>query len=291
VLADAISGGLSQVRLKNKAGQAVVADSRSVSFALMELGGNLNARGNADLMDASSTYAWPIAGYTYYILRKGATLTPAAVATGGAGEFMQNRMNDGKEVVMFDCVTRGKTLSYLEWFYNSDTSAAIGDVLGRVRQMNKAFAIRRPFFCCRYRCRHRDPNYFSSRDVFTNRCRLLPTYASDPLARIHALARLRSEERGDQDAERQLLPGHRQQPPGAGQGAQGDRDGVHVRLRPRLVYAGRVGWHPSLCRAQYLISVAVNLVDFFLKLVALRGRRLDSILLYPAGEKGSSPLF
>jgi hypothetical protein len=33
----------------------------------------------------------------------------------------------------------------------------------------------------------------------------------------------------------------------------------------------------------------VNLVDFFL--VALRGRRLDSILLYPAGEKGSSPLF
>jgi hypothetical protein len=35
----------------------------------------------------------------------------------------------------------------------------------------------------------------------------------------------------------------------------------------------------------------VNLVDFFLKLVALRGRRLDSILLYPAGEKGSSPLF
>jgi hypothetical protein len=28
----------------------------------MELGGNLNARGNAELMDASSTYAWPIAG-------------------------------------------------------------------------------------------------------------------------------------------------------------------------------------------------------------------------------------
>ena len=62
VLADAISGGLSQVKLKNKAGQAVVADPRSVSFALMELGGNLNDRGVADLMDASSTYAWPIAG-------------------------------------------------------------------------------------------------------------------------------------------------------------------------------------------------------------------------------------
>ena len=62
VLADAISGGLSQVTLKNKAGQAVIANTRSVSFALMELGGNLDSRGNADLMDASSTFAWPIAG-------------------------------------------------------------------------------------------------------------------------------------------------------------------------------------------------------------------------------------
>jgi hypothetical protein len=100
------------------AGQVVIADSRSVSFALMELGGSVDERGNADLMDAASTLAWPIAGYTYYITRKGLSSTGA------------NFMASGDQLVMFDCDTRRETFKYMEWFYTSTTPVAIGDQLG-----------------------------------------------------------------------------------------------------------------------------------------------------------------
>jgi hypothetical protein len=124
VLADAVSTGLASMRLQNKAGITVAANGRSVAFAIMELDGTRDARGNADLMDASSAAAWPIAGYTYYILRKGVTL--------GVDGALEDKMSGGSKAVMFDCKTRRNTLAYLEWFYTSDSAEAIGDELGRV---------------------------------------------------------------------------------------------------------------------------------------------------------------
>jgi len=118
VLADAVANGVPFAQLINRAGKAVVAGPTSVSFALMELGGNLDERGNAELMDAASTFSWPIAGYTYFVLRKGIGPAPAFV----------NYMLQAPS--MYSCETRVATLAFLEWFYTSPTTIAIGTQLG-----------------------------------------------------------------------------------------------------------------------------------------------------------------
>lgn len=105
------------MRACRAAGTVVAADSESVSFALLELGGNFDARGTADLFDASSTFAWPIAGYTYHVTRK------------GLDDDMVNHMT-GPQQVMFKCSTRNETFKYFEWFYTSPTPNAIAEQLG-----------------------------------------------------------------------------------------------------------------------------------------------------------------
>jgi len=62
------------------------------------------------------------------VLRKGIN-TPVA----GSANKMPLETSHMKGAVgaqMFSCVTRTKTLEYLEWFYTSETTAAIGDMLG-----------------------------------------------------------------------------------------------------------------------------------------------------------------
>ena len=48
---------------------AVTASATSVAYAVMDKGGNLNSQMNAVLADASSSNAWPITGFTYYVIR------------------------------------------------------------------------------------------------------------------------------------------------------------------------------------------------------------------------------
>lgn len=144
VLSDALANGLRIANVTNSAGETVGANGDSISFALMELGGFYNDRGNAQLADASSRGAWPIAGYTYYVTRKGLIENPsgafnvdgtlydnyleAATLPSGAQllELTTNLIRDD----MFDCDIRLNTFSYLEWYYTSPTLATIAELLG-----------------------------------------------------------------------------------------------------------------------------------------------------------------
>jgi len=54
----------------NKAGAVVTPSSDSLFYATLELGSMLDAKLNADLLDCSSKYGWPLATYSYLVLRK-----------------------------------------------------------------------------------------------------------------------------------------------------------------------------------------------------------------------------
>ena len=51
------------------AGTIVQANFDSIAYAVLELGGNLNAKYQGSLIDGSTTNVWPIVGYNYFILR------------------------------------------------------------------------------------------------------------------------------------------------------------------------------------------------------------------------------
>ena len=70
VLTDAMNSYLKMADLINKAGVVIAPSSYSVASAIMDKGGNLNDRMEATLADSSSVNAWPIAGLTYFVIRK-----------------------------------------------------------------------------------------------------------------------------------------------------------------------------------------------------------------------------
>jgi ABC-type phosphate transport system substrate-binding protein len=82
----------------------VVAGDTSVSFAVVEkgldFGNNLDdpSRLTADLHDALGSFAWPIVGYTYFVIRK-------------------NTLREGENE---DCANRIATYEFLEWYYTND---------------------------------------------------------------------------------------------------------------------------------------------------------------------------
>jgi ABC-type phosphate transport system substrate-binding protein len=69
VLTDATSSALPIASLINKANVEVTASATSVAYAVMDKGGNLNSLLNANLADPSSSNAWPITGFSYYVIR------------------------------------------------------------------------------------------------------------------------------------------------------------------------------------------------------------------------------
>ena len=68
-MTDAKASGLPLARLINRAGNVVSASGSSVTYAVMELGGNLNSRLNALLVDGASDNVWPLTGYSYFLIR------------------------------------------------------------------------------------------------------------------------------------------------------------------------------------------------------------------------------
>ena len=56
--------------LINKAGAVIAPSSYSVASAVMDKGSNLNANFEAVLADSSSVNSWPIAGLSYFVIRK-----------------------------------------------------------------------------------------------------------------------------------------------------------------------------------------------------------------------------
>ena len=84
-------------KIVNKAGTVVIASSESVGYAVLNLGGNLNTLMQANLADGGATHAWPIVGYTYFVIRKSHHIAPE------------------------DCARRTAAMEYLYRFYGSRT--------------------------------------------------------------------------------------------------------------------------------------------------------------------------
>ena len=97
---------LSAASMKNKAGATVVASSQSVAFAVMNQGGNLNSLFQASLVDGTSSNAWPISGFTYFIIRNKHHIAPG------------------------NCPRRSAAMEYLYDFYSSPTVAIAARALG-----------------------------------------------------------------------------------------------------------------------------------------------------------------
>ena len=90
----------------NKAGATVIASSKSVAFAIMDKGGNLNSLFQANLADGASSNVWPISGFTYFIIRNNHHISPG------------------------NCLRRSAAMEYLYNFYNSPTVAIAAQKLG-----------------------------------------------------------------------------------------------------------------------------------------------------------------
>ena len=92
--------------LINRAGNIVKASSDTVGYAVMDLGGNFNSLMQANLADGSSSFAWPISGYTYFIIRKNHHLVPG------------------------DCNRRKAAMEYLYRFYTSNSVKTAAKSIG-----------------------------------------------------------------------------------------------------------------------------------------------------------------
>ena len=90
----------------NRAGNVIQASSDSVGYAVMSLGGNFNSLMQANLGDGPAHYAWPISGYTYFIIRKNHHIVPV------------------------DCHRRTAAMGYLHRFYRSETVKIAAESLG-----------------------------------------------------------------------------------------------------------------------------------------------------------------
>eukprot|EP01041_Mallomonas_annulata_P003964 gene3964-7901_t len=104
VLQDASQLSIPMASMINKAKIVVQANSNSVAFAVMEKGGNLDSRFNAELSDGTSSTSWPIVGYTYFVIR------------------------GNKHIGT--CAQRTAIMSFLYNFYYSDTVKQIAARLG-----------------------------------------------------------------------------------------------------------------------------------------------------------------
>ena len=106
VLDMAMAWGTPIASMINKAGVVVAASSESVAHAVEELGGKLNSQLVANLEDGSDDGGWPIATYTYFVIRKNHHIAPG------------------------DCDRRRAAMEYLYDFYASPALAVSARSLG-----------------------------------------------------------------------------------------------------------------------------------------------------------------
>lgn len=104
VLIDATAASLSVASLINRAGVVVKPSVASVAYAVMDKGGNLDSNYNAVLADPSSANAWPISGFTYYVIRT--------------------------QTHIGSCQRRTAAMKYLYYYYYSDSVKKIAADLG-----------------------------------------------------------------------------------------------------------------------------------------------------------------
>ncbi len=68
-LNEALSSSSPMASIINQAGNIITASTQSVTFAVMEKGANFDSHFTASLVDGKSALAWPISGYTYFVIR------------------------------------------------------------------------------------------------------------------------------------------------------------------------------------------------------------------------------
>ena len=106
VLEMAMAWGTPTASMINKAGSVVAASSESVRHVLDGLSGNLDSQLVANLGDGSDVGGWPIATYTYFVIRKNHHIAPG------------------------DCDRRRAAMEYLYDFYTSSALAVSARSLG-----------------------------------------------------------------------------------------------------------------------------------------------------------------
>lgn len=104
VAGDAKKFGMQTANLINRAGTVVTGNYTSVAFAVMEMGGNLNAYNTAYLTDGASSLVWPLTGYTYFVINR------------------QKHIGN--------CDRRIQAMEYIHNYYHSSTISVIANNLG-----------------------------------------------------------------------------------------------------------------------------------------------------------------
>ncbi len=102
-LSYAISNGMSQASLVNKAGKTVVANAESVASDMSDFANAFDAKLTATIVDGEGEGSWPITGYTYLILHT---------------------------TSMTDCVKAQKIVDYVKWSLTDEGAASQAANLG-----------------------------------------------------------------------------------------------------------------------------------------------------------------
>ena len=102
-LSYAISNGMSQASLVNKAGKTVVANAESVASDMGDFANAFDAKLTATIVDGEGEGSWPITGYTYLILHT---------------------------TSMTDCVKAQKIVDYVKWSLTDEGAASQAANLG-----------------------------------------------------------------------------------------------------------------------------------------------------------------
>lgn len=102
-LSYAISNGLNQVQMINKAGKTVQANAASVESDMADFASAFDARLNAVIVDGAGEGSWPITGYTYIILHTNS---------------------------MTDCVKATKIVEFFTWALTDPAAATVAGKLG-----------------------------------------------------------------------------------------------------------------------------------------------------------------
>lgn len=102
-LSYAVSNKLPYTQMVNRANRTVVADAQSLRSAMSDFSGKFSADLTVDIVDAPGANSWPIAGYTYIILRMSGYT---------------------------DCAKAQTMLAFFQWALTQNQPAAIASGLG-----------------------------------------------------------------------------------------------------------------------------------------------------------------
>jgi len=144
VVADeATERGMTSAVMRNLAGRVVDHTSDAVTFTLMERGARFDERLTASLLGAESSFAWPLAGYTYIVwaMKRSRLLRAEAVRRGYrdtiAGEAalaaaLRASGGDEAELLRTLCRPRLEAARFWLWYYSTPAIDAAMRIRGFV---------------------------------------------------------------------------------------------------------------------------------------------------------------